>query len=356
MELWERVYFGNSLGDWLVAAAVLVGTLGAIWVVMRILASRLAAFAHRTETDLDDLLAQLLSRAKLLLLFVIALFAASLTLALAPLAELLLRRAALIALALQAGVWAGAAISFYVERYCRKASAEDAATVTTVTALGFAARIVVWLLVVLLVLDNFGVQVTALVTGLGIGGIAVALALQSILGDLFAALAIVLDKPFAIGDYVTLGDYQGNVEFVGLKTTRLRSLTGEQLIVSNSDMLSSRIRNYGRLHERRMRFTVGVTYDTPREKLEAIPGMFREIVDAQEDARFDRSHLREFGDFSIDFETVYYVTRPEYAVALDVQQAINLELHRRLEESRIEFAYPTQLVYTRPMESGETAS
>jgi small-conductance mechanosensitive channel len=208
-------------------------------------------------------------------------------------------------------------------------------------------RALVWAVVGLLVLDNLGVDVTALVTGLGIGGVAVALALQNVLSDLFASLSIVLDKPFVVGDFIVVGDSMGSVEHVGLKTTRLRSLSGEQLVVSNSDLLGSRIRNYQRMSERRAVFQLGVTYETPPDKLRAIPAILRAVIEAQSATRFDRSHFKSYGAFSLDFETVYYVLTPDYNRYMDIQEAINLELLRHFTAHGIEFAYPTSTVLAR---------
>jgi small-conductance mechanosensitive channel len=205
--------------------------------------------------------------------------------------------------------------------------------------------VVVWSIVLLVVLDNLGVKVTTLLAGLGVGGIAVALALQNVLGDVFASLSIILDKPFVIGDYITIGEHQGTVQAIGLKSTRMRSLSGEELIFSNNDLLASRIRNYGRMTERRAVFTIGVTYETPRAKLDKIPGILREAVEAQQKVRFDRSHFKQYGDSAIVFETAYFVLAPEYPVYMDIQQAINFRIHERFEEEGIQFAYPTQTIH-----------
>ena len=245
----------------------------------------------------------------------------------------------------QGGIWFNAGLKAWLDLYRESRLSTDAAAVTTMQAAGFVARILVWAVVLLLALDNLGVQITALVAGLGIGGIAVALAVQNILGDLFASLSIVLDKPFVIGDFLIVDTYLGAVEHVGLKTTRLRSLSGEQLVFSNADLLQSRVRNYGRMFERRVVFSIGVTYQTPREKLKAIPGILRAAVEAQEKTRFDRSHFKDFGDYSLNFETVYYVLAPDYGIYMDVQQAINLRVHEEFEREGIEFAYPTQVVH-----------
>ena len=200
-------------------------------------------------------------------------------------------------------------------------------------------------MILLLILENVGVDVTALIAGLGVGGIAVALAAQNILGDLFSSMSIVLDKPFVLGDFIIVGDMMGTVEKIGLKTTRVRSLSGEQLIFSNSDLLGSRIRNFKRMQERRIVFSIGVAYDTPAEKLTAIPGMLRAAVEAQEPVRFDRAHFAKFGDSALIYEVVYFVLKPDYNLSMDIQQAINLRLFREFADRQIEFAFPTQTLH-----------
>jgi small-conductance mechanosensitive channel len=185
------------------------------------------------------------------------------------------------------------------------------------------------------------------VAGLGIGGIAVALAMQNILGDLFASMAIVLDKPFRVGDFIIVNDQPGTVEKVGLKTTRVKSLWGEQLVFANAKLLNSDIKNYKRLQERRIAFGVGVTYETPLEKLRAIPGWLKAAVEAQPDVRFDRAHFKSYGDFSLDFEIVYYVLGPEFNLYMDRQQAINLAIFAKFAAEGVQFAYPTRTLYLR---------
>jgi len=196
-------------------------------------------------------------------------------------------------------------------------------------------------------LDQLGVDVTALVAGLGIGGIAVALALQNILGDLFASAAIVLDKPFMVGDFIVVGEHAGTVEKVGLKTTRVRSLSGEQLVFANALLLNAQLRNFKRMNERRIAFAIGVTYETPLEKLRALPGWLKAAVEAQPKARFDRAHFKSYGDFSLNFEVVYYVLSAEFNVYMDAQQAINLTIYEKLAQEGVQFAYPTRTLYLR---------
>jgi len=238
--------------------------------------------------------------------------------------------------------WVGAR---YIERQQGDAQVPDPALVGAVRTFGWMAQAVALACVVLLALQNLGVDVTALVTGLGVGGIAVALAVQNVLGDLFASLSITLDKPFVPGDFIVMGSEMGTVEKIGLKTTRLRSLSGEQLVLSNNDLLSSRVRNYKRMNERRVVFAFGVLYSTPPEVLEKIPGMVREIIAAEKLARFDRCHFYRFGDSSLDFETVYYALSPEFTVHMDVLQRVHLAILRRLTTLGVGIAFPTRTLH-----------
>lgn len=246
---------------------------------------------------------------------------------------------------LQIGLWGNQLISVLLGQYRRREVGVSAEQVTSISAFAFLARLSLWLVILLMALQNLGVEITALITGLGIGGIAVALAVQNVLGDLFASLSIILDKPFVIGDFLIIGEYLGTVEYIGLKTTRIRSLSGEQLVFSNSELLNRPLRNYKRMDERRAVFTFGVTYQTPADQLEAIPGMVRTIIEEQEETRFDRAHFKEYGDSSLVFEVVYYMLVPDYNRYMDVQHAINVALYRRFEEEGIEFAYPTRTLY-----------
>jgi small-conductance mechanosensitive channel len=262
-----------------------------------------------------------------------------------PRVSTVLGHAVVIGLLIQLGLWGTSAMVAFLAQRRERQLAEDPGTVATMDILGFVLRVAIWSVILLLTLDNLGVNITALVAGLGVGGIAVALAAQNILGDLFASLSIVLDKPFAVGDFIILGEYMGSVEKVGLKTTRLRSLSGEQLIFSNADLLASRIRNYGRMFERRVVFSLGVTYQTTPEQLRRIPKIIREAIEANEQVRFDRAHFQKYGDFALIFEVVYYVLSREYNVHMDIQQEVNLTIYERFAAEGIEFAYPTQTVY-----------
>ncbi len=345
MNLLDQVYVGNSIRQWLIALAVAAGVLVGLRVILAIVVSRLAALAKRTNTRWDDLLHSAIKATRFLILLAAAVYAGSFCLELSEKVDGYLMKAIIVIFWLQLGIWVSAAFRHWLEDYRTRKLAEDASAATIVTLGSFIGRFILWIIILLVVLDNLGIEITTLLAGLGVGGIAIALAVQNILGDLFASLTIVLDKPFTIGDSLSVGEHTGSVQSIGLKTTRLRSLTGEELVFANNDLLQSRIRNYGRMTERRILFTVGVTYQTPREKLEKIPTILREAVEAQEMARHDRSHMKAFGDFAIIFETVYYVLVPDFTVYMDVQQAMNLRIHARFEEAGIEFAYPTRTVH-----------
>jgi len=336
-------FYGNEIQRWLIALGVAAGTLIVLRLIEQFLIVRAQRLARKTQTAIDDVMIGSLRNTKLLYLLVVSIFAGSLWLDLEPDVRSVILQAVIIATLIQGGIWVNAGLQIWLEHY-RKVE-EDGANRTTMNALSFIGRLLLWVMIFLLVIDNLGVDVTALVAGMGIGGIAIALAVQNILGDLFASLSIVLDKPFVNGDFVVVGDMAGSVEHVGIKTTRVRSISGEQLVFSNSDLLQSRIRNFGRMHQRRVVFSLGVTYQTPAEKLERIPSLIRAAIEAQELVRFDRSHFASYGDSALNFETVYYVESSDYTQHMDILQAVNLQIYRTFEEEGIEFAYPTQTLF-----------
>ena len=339
----DNRYFDNTIAQWLVAGGVLLGGTVLLLILRGLVVRRLTRLAKRTATDLDDLAVDLIRRTRLYFIVAVMLVAGTLALDVPDRWMRARHVFIVIAILLQLGVWGTGLITYWVERYFRRAGGRGA-TATTLGAIGFLGRVILWGLLLLLALDNLGFQITTIITGLGIGGIAIALAVQSVLSDLFGALSIVLDKPFVVGDFIVVDAYMGTVEHVGLKTTRLRSLTGEQIVMSNAELLKSRIRNYQSLRERRQLFAFGVRYSTPPDVVERIPAIIKEAIMAQPLARFDRAHFQKFGDSSLDFEAVYYVLTSDYNQFMDTQQAINLFLLRRFSEEGIEFAFPTRTV------------
>ncbi|MDH3309815.1 MAG: mechanosensitive ion channel family protein [Gammaproteobacteria bacterium] len=345
MNLLEQVYFGNPLYDWIVAVTISIVLVLILHIVKRIILRRLTALSRKTENRLDDYVVDILSHTRFLFLFIVAFYFGMQYLELPPKPTRYLDHFAVIALLVQVAFWGNRAIAVWLKDYLKRNRETDAASATTASVLGFMGRVVLWSVLLLMILGNLGFDITALVASLGIGGIAVALALQNILGDIFASLSIALDKPFVIGDFIIVDEVLGTVEYIGLKTTRLRSLGGEQIVFSNNDLLKSRIRNYKRMFERRVVFGFGVVYQTTHVQLKQIPMMVREIIQGQEKTRFDRAHFKEYGDSSLDFEVVYYVLSPNYNVYMDIQQAINLAIFEQFAKAGIDFAYPTRTLY-----------
>ncbi|MBD3670235.1 MAG: mechanosensitive ion channel family protein [Gammaproteobacteria bacterium] len=336
---------GATLAPGLLVVGITAVVLLVLLVLRSLLSAQLKRLSEKAKSDIWPVMQAIVQRTHLLFMLIVALFTGLLVLDIPQNIREVMQSVITIALLVQIGLWLGIALHVSVERYHQRKMLEDPSEVTTLSLLKFFGRVVIWSLVLLLILDNIGVNITTLIAGLGVGGIAVALALQTVLGDLFASLSIVLDKPFEVGDFLIVDDLLGSVEFVGLKTTRLRSLSGEQLVFSNSDLLNSRIRNFGRMYERRVVFKIGVTYQTPRDKLIKIPAIIRKAVEQQDNTRFDRSHFFEYGDFSLNYESVYYVKGPDYNQYMDIQQAINLYIHEQFENEGIEFAYPTQTLF-----------
>jgi len=336
---------GNPVRTWLISTVLLFLMVGAYRVTHRFLMRRIEELSGRTKNDLDDALAAGIAATKPVLLLTIAILVASRPLSLPERVDGLLESVATASILIQIGFSIVAWLAVVLQSWRHGRWGDDPSGDSTFTIVRNALSIAVWAIVLMLVLENLGVDISALVTGLGIGGIAVALAVQNILGDLFASLTILIDKPFLTGDFLAVDDQSGTVETIGLNTTRLTSLTGEQLVFSNKDLLQSRIHNYGRMEERRVSFQIGVVYGTPPDVVKQIPGMIEAAIESQDQARFDRSHFKQLGESGLTFETVFYMTVPDYKSYMDVQQAVNLELLQRFTAQGIEFAYPTQYLY-----------
>ncbi|CAH0198882.1 Low conductance mechanosensitive channel YnaI [Massilia sp. Bi118] len=338
----RRLYFlGNSLEDWVIALAVAVLATAAMAFVRAVVLRRLAANSAATETRLDGLVVTMLSRTYLLFIVAFGVYFGSTFLELSRARALFVSRVAVAALLMQVAVWGDVGLRAWRDQLRH---GQDGARRNSSAILGFSLRLTLWVIVFLMVLDNFGVNITALVASLGVGGIAVALAVQNILGDLFASLSITLDKPFEIGDFIIVGDILGSVEHIGLKTTRVRGLGGEQVVFSNGDLLKSRIHNHKRMETRRVAFVLRVAYGTSEELLCRIPRIIREIISAKPNIDFERAHFFMWGEWSLNFEVVYHFRSPDYILHMDAQQDIFLEIYRRFEQEGIRFAHPLSIV------------
>lgn len=347
----DRVFLGNTLAQWITFGAILVASFLVAWLIRTVLISRLKKWAERTTTHVDDLIVTLIADVRLWLIGPALLTFAARGLTLQPSVDRLIHLAAMAGLVVQLVLSSRVLIDFGLKALANKhRGADGLPDPTLVSSLGVLRVIglmVVATLAVLMALENLGIEIKPLLAGLGIGGIAVALAVQNLLSDLFGSLTILLDKPFVVGDFITVGDKAGTIERIGIKTTRVRALSGEQLVFANSDLLTSRLHNYKRMQERRVVFAVSVTYETPPALLHQIPGTIRRVIESQPQTRFDRSNLKSLASYSLDYETVYFVKTADYNQYMNVQEAINLALIEEFAKLKVEFAYPTQLEYHR---------
>jgi small-conductance mechanosensitive channel len=336
----------NTLTAWITALITFAAVVTAFH-LLKMVVRRRAAARTVPASHFQALFTDLVRATRLYFIVIVALWAGSLALTLNPRHEHIWRLVVLVGVLVQAGLWAGGLVQFWSERIAERRAA-DAGTRMTINVVAIAMRFVLWTIVLLVILDNLGINVTALVTGLGIGGIAIALAVQNILGDLFAALSIVLDKPFVVGDAINVGDAAGSVEHIGLKSTRLRSDSGEMIIISNGDLLKSRIRNYRGQEKRLVILKLGIAYGTPPEKLARVPEIIRAVAEKEKSIKFDRSNFTTFGAFALLTESVYSVYKLSYAEYMNTQQRINLEIYRQLSAEEIEIAHQPPVVTAAP--------
>jgi small-conductance mechanosensitive channel len=339
----SQVLLGNSVQAWLTAGAIFAAVFLVLFAFRHLVARRLEQLASRTATIYDDAVVDLLKRTRLYFMLALALRAASVPLDVPEKFATVVRGFVWLAVLFQSARWGNGLINFWLTQWARRTG--EVPTAGAIYAFGILARSALWIVIILLALDNaLGVDITTLVAGLGITGVAVALAVQNILGDLFAALSIILDKPFVVGDVVAVDTFVGTVEHIGLKTTRIRSISGEQVIFSNADLLKSRVRNLRNMSERRVQLMVGVEYSTPPEKLRQIPNIMRQVAGDVANVRLDRAHFVGFGESALTCEAVYFITNPDYLTFMDAQQAINLALIDRFAAEGIRFAFPTRNV------------
>lgn len=342
----ETTFIGIPLWSLLIALAAAVATYLGIRAVLRVLRHRTKAWAVQSNSAMAHAAAEVLAGTSRLLVLLVALLVGANLLDLPGRWESRLSQLWFVAVALQMGLWGMRAIGMGVRRYVERHSSSGMTQVSaSATLLSWGLRTLLWSIVVLAILSNVGVNITAFIASLGVGGIAVALAVQSILGDLFASLAIAVDKPFEVGDFIVVGSVSGTVQVIGLKTTRVRSLQGEQIVMSNTDLLKQTISNYRMLEKRRIVFNFGVSYDTTPEQAEAIPDMVRKLIQAHPQLRFDRAHFKAFGASSLDYEVVYIVDDPAFNLYMDLQQSLNLGLMREFKAMGVEFAFPTSTVH-----------
>ncbi|MCM8786444.1 MAG: mechanosensitive ion channel family protein [Candidatus Omnitrophica bacterium] len=343
--MFELKIFGNTLKQYLFFLFAFLGSLVILSLLKIFILKHFKRIAEKTRTDIDNFLIRLFEELCLPLLYYWVFYFSINFLTLNEWAKKFINAVALIFLVTQGIRFLIAILGYFIQKqWIKKGKLNETAKQNLKTILSIA-KVILWSVGIVFILDNLGFKISTVLAGLGIGGVAIALAAQAILADLFSYFVIFFDKPFEVGDFIVIGEFAGTIEQIGIKTTRLRSLSGEQLIFSNTDLTNSRVRNYKRMEKRRIVFKIGITYQTPQDKLKQIPQIIKNIIENTKDALFERAHFFAFGDFSLIFEIVYYVLSPDYSKYMDIQQEINFAIKKRFEEFGIKFAYPTQTLY-----------
>jgi small-conductance mechanosensitive channel len=346
----QTQFLWNPVSNWLIALLLFAVTLTLLPLIRGSVSQRQRRWAESGSEipTAIEVLTLLISRTSKLFIFTLAIALASTELTFPKDISRYIRIAIVLTFWFQVGLWGMAAVRYAIDKRARKGRGLDPALAGSIDIIVFVSALTIWAMAFLLALDNLGVQIKPLLAGLGIGGIAVALAVQTVLGDLLASVSIALDKPFAVGDALQVDDLNGTVEHIGVKSTRLRSLSGEQIIISNADILKSRLRNNTRMGDRRTSFSINVRYDTDPAKLKAIPGRVQDIVMKQPKLRFDRCHLLQMTDWALRYEVVFYTTVTDYLVYANAQQTINIEIVEALKEMGVEIALPYPLPKSLP--------
>lgn len=355
-EVLQQKYWGNTVQAYLLAGGIVLLGIVVILLFRRVLLQRLKRWAHSTDSTADDFLVRGVERTLVPMLYVGLLYLAVASLTLPERLHKIIAVLISICITFFAVKVVTVTLRYLLTGYLSRQERGEEKT-RQVRGIMIIISAIIWILGILFLLDNWGVNVTTFVAGLGIGGIAIALAAQTILGDLFSYFVIFFDRPFEIGDFIVVQDKSGTVEYIGIKTTRLRSITGEQLVFSNTDLTNSRVHNYKRMERRRIVFKTGVTYQTPQNKLAMIPGIIKGIIEQQPDLQFDRAHLLSFDASQLTFEVVYFVLSGDYNLYMDRQQAINLAIYEAFNSQGIGFAYPTQTIFLQGQaQPGEAAA
>ena len=342
LEFMRIEFWNNTVQDYLISLAIFFGSMVILTILNQQVIHRLKKLAEKSTNELDDFVIQVFNRSIVPVLYVASLYIALKQLTLPTELDRAIDIGFKIILIVQFIRLILAILLHFIEMSWRKT--EGGMGTATRTIVGVI-RVIIWGVAIVFILDNLGFDVNSVIAGLGIGGVAVALAAQTILGDLFNYFVIFFDKPFKDGDFIIIDEHLGVIEHIGIKSTRIRSLGGEQLIFSNSDLTSSRVKNYKRMERRRVLFTVGAVYQTKLAQMKKVPEMIKEIINGIEDTIFDRTHFKGFGDFSLDIEVVYHVIGGDYNKYMDIQEKINLKIMEAFEKEGIEFAYPTQTLF-----------
>ena len=344
MQFLSVEFLGNPLSDWAKALGTTVGLYLVVKVIKTILINRMQAIAKNTNSNIDNIILEVVSQTQNLLIVLAGIYAGVHFLKIPDKIISIIDKVFYVVVAMQVGYWLGGFINHLVI-FREKKESGDKEEQTAVHAFGLFGKIMIWTVVALVTIQNVsGMKMDALITSLGVGGIAAGLAVQNILKDIFASLSIFMDKPFLVGDYIQVGDIGGTVENIGLKSTRIRTLLGEEVVFSNSDLLESRLHNYRSMQRRMVDITIGVSPNTPYQTLQSLPALFKEVIEKQKDVTFDRANLSDLGNYTINFEIIYHIESADFDLFVQRREAIYLEIIQRLQEKNVDMPYPTQTV------------
>ncbi|MCC7574532.1 mechanosensitive ion channel family protein [Candidatus Woesearchaeota archaeon] len=344
-EILSLNWWNNTVQDYVVATAIFIIVFALFKLFNYYLLNKLEKLAKKTKTEWDDLVIDFIKEIKWFFYFLLSVYIASQYLTVLPLISKIIYHATIVFAGFYVAKGISKAINHFIEiKIAENKDKKSKSSASLMNLLGLLAKIAIWTIALLMILSNAGIEITPLIASLGIGGIAIALALQSVLADLFGAFIIYFDKPFKEGDFIIVGSDMGVVKHIGIKSTRIQALQGQELVMSNTELVNSRVNNYKQMEKRRIVFGFGVKYDTGKVKLAKIKGIVNKIFEKIEGADLDRVHFKEFGDFSLNYEVVYYVKSSDYNQYMDIQESVNMNLYEEFEKAKIGFAFPTQTI------------
>lgn len=349
----DQVYYNNTLRQYLIAFSAIAGGILLVLAFKKVIINRLQRWAAKTPGTWDDFIVGSFARFVFPIVMWTIVYWGIHLLILSDYAERVIRIATSIIITFYFLRLISSIVVALLKSGVRKREHGEE-KIKQLGGLMMVINIIIWFLGIVFLLSNWGIEVTPIIAGLGIGGIAVALAAQNILGDLFGYFVIFFDRPFEAGDFIIVDDKMGTIEYVGIKTTHIRALGGEQIIIGNANLTGSRIHNYKRMLRRRVVFQIDVEYGIPAQKLQKIPGILRSTVERQDLVTFDRAHFASYKDWSLRFEVVYYVLSADFNVYMDIQQKINFAIYAEFESEKISFAFPTQSLLIKPDTGADT--
>ncbi|WPR76874.1 mechanosensitive ion channel family protein [Algoriphagus sp. NG3] len=345
-DLLTTEYFGNTGKEYLIVLGAIAFGLLLVRIFKNVVLKRLAVLVSKSKTSIDDFIVESIGLYVVPMVYFTIIYAGLKTLVWPERFTSILEVVFVVIITYYAIRLISSIILMLLQSYIRRQEGGEE-KVKQMGGVILIINVIIWMIGLIFMLSNLGYNVSAIIAGMGIGGIAIALAAQNIIGDLFNYFVIFFDRPFEVGDFLVVGDKNGIVDKIGIKTTRIKTLSGEQLVFSNSDLTSSRIHNYKKMERRRIVFTVGVTYETPVEQVKMIPGILKEIVESEKRVNFDRAHFKEFGDSSLDYEIVYIINSADFNTYMDIQQDFNFKIYEKFNEMGISIAFPTRTLYLR---------